>query len=329
MSNWKSTLKADPIHWLLEKDNPSVRYFTLTDILDKSENARAIKETKQEIMESGVVPNILAKQTDEGYWGMAENFYIRAKYKGTVWQLITLAELEADGNDERIKRACEFILRNSQDRQNGGFSTRGNEASGGQHNEVIPCLTGNMVWSLLRFGYLEDPRVQQGIDWITSYQRFDDGIKERPKGRESCWGKHTCHMGVVKALKALAEIPPDPRAKEVKSTIEQGAEYLLKHHVHKRSHDLTQIARPRWVKFGFPLMWNIDALEILQVLTKLGYQDKRMQEAIDLVISKQDDQGRWKLETTFNGRVQVDIEQKGKPSKWVTLNALRVLKRFI
>ncbi len=53
-----------------------------------------------------------------------------------------------------------------------------------------------------------------------------------------------------------------------------------------------------------------------------------MQEAIDLVTAKQDKEGRWRLESTFNGRFQTNIEQKGKPSKWITLNALKVLKRF-
>ena len=64
------------------------------------------------------------------------------------------------------------------------------------------------------------------------------------------------------------------------------------------------------------------------ILTKLGYKDRRMQEAVDLVVSKQDPQGRWKLENTFNGRFQVNVEQKGKPSKWITLNAIEALRRF-
>jgi len=333
MSDWKSLLKADPTDWLLEKENPSVRYFTLTDILEKSENDPEVKGAKGEIMETGVVPKILGKQQDEGYWEAPENFYIRSKYKGTVWQLIILAELRADGKDERIRKACEFILENSQDRGSGGFSYLRAETGGGWHGGVLPCLTGNIVWSLIRFGYLEDPRVQQGINWIVTYQRFDDAIKEAPKGwsydkRERCWGKHTCHMGVVKALKAMAEIPVNKRSEDVKNTIEKGAEYMLKHHIHKRSHDLSRVSKPSWLQFGFPLMWNTDALEILGILTKLGYRDPRMQEALDLVISKQDDQGRWKLESTFNGRFQVNIEQKGGPSKWITLNALRVLKRL-
>ena len=333
MSNWRSVLRADPTGWLLEKDNPSVRYFTLTEILDKPEDDRDVEEAKDEIMKSGVVPEILARQSDEGYWDAPKKFYT-AKYKGTVWQLMILAELGAHGGDERITKACEFILENSQDHESGGFSMAVSaRMGGGRHSEVVPCLTGNMVWSLIRFGYLEDPRVKRGIDWVTTYQRFDDGIENPPRGwpydrYEICWGKHTCHMGVVKALKALAEIPPDKRSADVKNMIERGVEYMLAHHIHKRSHDLTRVSKPGWLRFGFPLMYQTDALETLAILTKLGYRDKRMQEAIDLVISKHDNQGRWKLQNTYNGRFQVDIEQKGKPSKWITLNALRVLKRL-
>lgn len=333
MSDWRSSLKADPTNWLLEKDNPSVRYFTLTEILDKPENDHEVKEAKNEIMKIGVVPKILAKQSSEGYWETPKSFYT-AKYKGTVWQLIILAELGTGGRDERVRKACEFILEHSQDPESGGFSMWVSaKKGGGRQSGVIPCLSGNMVWSLVRWGYLADPRVQRGINWIATYQRFDDGIEKPPKGwpydrYEICFGKHTCHMGVVKALKALAEIPTAKRSKGVKNTIEKGVEYMLKHHIHKRSHDLSRVSKPSWLRFGFPLMYQTDVLEILGILTRLGYEDKRMQEAVDLVISKQDDQGRWKLERTFNGRFQVNIERKGSPSKWITLNALRVLKRF-
>jgi hypothetical protein len=121
MTDWKSVLKGDPTDWLLEKDNPSVRYFTLTCILERSENDPEVRKAKEEIMETGVVPKILANQKNEGYWETPKSFYT-AKYKGTVWQLLILAELGADGTNERINKACEFILENSQDRESGGFS---------------------------------------------------------------------------------------------------------------------------------------------------------------------------------------------------------------
>jgi hypothetical protein len=333
VSSWKSVLKSDPTDWLLETGNPSVRYFALTELLEKPETEPEVIAAKNEIMHSGTVPKILDKQSDQGCWEAPDRFYT-AKYKGTVWQLIILAELGADGSDERIKKACEFILEHSQDHESGGFSIwHSVKAGGGRHSGVVPCLTGNMVWSLIKLGFLEDSRVERGISWITKYQRFDDGIEHVPKGwpydkLTSCFSKHSCHMGVVKALKALAAIPVHKRSGDVKSTIEAAAEYFLIHHVHKRSHDLSRVSKPSWLKFGFPLMYQTDALEILGILTALGYRDERMQEAVDYVISKQDDYGRWSLERTFNGRFQTNIEQKGKPSKWITLNALKVLKRF-
>ena len=333
MNHWKSNLHADPITWLLEDDNPSVRYFTLVELLEKAENNPEVRKIKEEIMKKGVVPKILARQKEVGYWEEAEKFYT-AKYKGTVWQILILAELGADGRDSRIKKACEFLMENSQDRKSHGFSIWVNaKTGGGRCSYVIPCLTGNLVYSLIKFGYLKDERIQNGINWITTYQRFDDGINKRPKGGSfdrlvMCWGKHSCHMGVVKTLKALAEIPVDQRNKEVKNTIEEGVEYLLKHHIYKRSHDLSRVSKPGWLRLGFPLMYQDDILEILGILIRLGYHDERMQEAIDVLISKQDGEGKWKLENTFNGRFQINIEQKGKPSKWITLNALKVLKNF-
>lgn len=333
MNNWKSVLNSDPIDWLLESTNPSVRYFAQTTLLEKAETAPEVIETKNEIMNTGTVPKILDKQNEQGYWETPDKFYT-AKYKGTVWQLIILAELGADKNDERIKKACEFILENSQDPESGGFSVwHSVKSGGGRHSGVIPCLTGNMVWSLIKLGYFGAPRLERAIKWITTYQRFDDGKAVVPKGwpydnATSCFSKHSCHMGAVKALKALVAIPVDKRSEDVKRTIESGVEYFLIHHIHKRSHDLKRVSKPGWLKFGFPLMYQTDVLELLDILTMLGYRDDRMQEAIDLVLSKQDGLGRWNLENTFNGRFQTNIEQKCKPSKWITLNALKVLKRY-
>ncbi len=77
-------------------------------------------------------------------------------------------------------------------------------------------------------------------------------------------------------------------------------------------------------------MWQTDVLEILGILAKLGMlaegvRDERTDEALDLVRSRQDARGRWKLQSTMNGKFVVDIETKGQPSRWVTLRALQVL----
>ena len=333
MINWKLKLNSIPLKWLLEDSNPSVKYYTLIDVLDKPIDDSEVIQVKRKIMKNEIINKILSKQNPEGYWFKPEDFYIRTKYKGTVWNFIILAELGADGNDKRIQKTCEFILKNSQDSKSGGFAYLSSKKGGGDHNKILPCLTANMIWCLIRFGYLDDLRIQNGINWITKYQRFDDGESNPPNEwpynkYEKCWGKHTCTMCVVKTLKALSQIPDTKRTLDVKNTIQNAKEFLLKHHLYKRSHNLYKIAKSDWIKLGFPLMWQTDVLEMLLVLTNLGIKDKRMQEGLDLIISKQDENGKWNLEKTFNGRTIVSIERKGQPSKWITLNSLRVLKRF-
>ncbi|MEL7565657.1 MAG: nitrogen fixation protein NifH [Dehalobacterium sp.] len=333
MNDWKSVLKADPTDWLLEDENPSVRYFTLKDILDKTEDDPDVQQAKRKIMHTGIVPDILRKQQEPEYLQTYPKFYTY-KYKGLVWQLIVLAELGADINPE-IKEQCEYILSNCQETQNGGFSQHtAVKTGGGRITEVIPCLTGNMVWSLIRFGYLDDPRLKKGIDWITRYMCFNDGVEHNPQvppynHYETCWGKHTCHMGVVKALKALSAIPKDRMTSEISDTIQKAVEFILMHHVYKRSHNLNRASKPGWLKFGFPLMYQTDVLEILDILTELGIEDNRMNEAINIVLSKQDDMGRWRAENTYSSdRLLIPMGQKDEQSKWITLRALRILKRY-
>lgn len=322
-----------PVAWLLAGDDPSVRYFTLTALLGRPAGNAEVEAARRAIMTTGAVPRILAAQGDDGHWGERDRFYTN-KYTGTVWTLLILAELGADGRDERVRRGCEALLRDARDAESGGFSTdRARKTGGGQHGRVIPCLTGNVVFSLIRLGMLDDARVRRGIDWITTWARFDDGDGRPPavwpyEPFAMCWGRHTCFMGAVKMLKALAEIPEDQRSAAVRRTLEQGTAFLLRHHVFKRSHDLTQVAKPGWRRFSFPLMYQTDVLEILSILTQLGVHDERMDEAVALVRRKQDDQGRWVLAQTFNGRFVVDIETKGEPSRWITLRALRVLGAY-
>lgn len=333
MGDWKAVLKADPTNWLLEKENPSVRYFTLKNILDKAEDDGEVRDARQEIMRTGIVPVILRKQTEAEYLQAYPRFYTY-KYKGLVWSLIALAELGA-GMTPQIKEQCEYLLENSLERQNGGFAMNtAAKTGGGRITEVIPCLTGNMVWSLIRFGWLDDPRLQKAIGWITRFMHFNDGTADDPQTPpydryEMCWGAHTCLMGVVKALKGLGAVPAERRTKEINGTIRKAAEFMLIHHIYKRSHDLSRKSKPGWLKFGFPLMYQTDVAEILDILTELGIHDSRMEDAVNMVAAKQDETGRWKAENTYiSERLLIPVTGEEELSKWITLRAMRVLKRY-
>ena len=161
--------------------------------------------------------------------------------------------------DPRVRKACEFVLTNSQNPESGGFSHQHSSRTGtGLASGIIPCLTGNMVYSLIHLGYLGDSRLQKAIEWIAAWQRTDDGIAAAPtnnelyKRFEPCWGKHTCHMGAAKGFKALAAIPPEQRSPAVNAKLAELGEYFLKHHLYKKSHSLDQISRPGWLETGIP-----------------------------------------------------------------------------
>lgn len=332
MEAWRTALGADPTAWLLDGDQPGVRATALTDLLDRPADDPDVVASRRAVMTSDVVRRIMAAQLDDGHWGGRDTFY-RDKYHGTVWQLIVLAALGADGADDGVRAGCEAVLRDGQHAASGGFGyDRSRTAGGALEKTVIPCLTGNLAWALTRLGMLDDARVQAGLDWIATYQRFDTGDGRAPTGppyfREPCWGRHTCHMGAVKALKALAAVPEDRRTPAMRGTVDAGVDYLLRHHVHKRCHDPSVVARPGWLRFGYPLMYQTDALEVLGILTSLGVHDERMTEAVDAVVSKADDDGRLRLECTMNDRLVARVEVKGRPSRWLTLEALRVLRAW-
>jgi hypothetical protein len=316
------------IDWLLEEDNPTVRYLTLRHLLKRKEGDGEVEEARSDIMRIGPVPKILAKQLPEGHWGRPEDFYMRSKYKGTVWNLILLAELHADPRDERVRKACEFVLRWSQDPASGGFSHLGSE-EGGRTDKLIPCLTANMAFSLIRLGMLEDPRVQRALDWIVRYQRFDltpFESREWPYQYDHCWWDHTCRSSVAKALKALAEVPEDKRSKGMGAAIEKAREFFLVQNIYMKGPGSRAKARPEWLHLGFPLMWNTDLLELLNLLLGTGGEDSRMHDAEMMVIKGRKENGRWLQENRYPGRYLVALERNGAESKWITLNALRMLE---
>jgi hypothetical protein len=135
-------------------------------------------------------------------------------------------------------------------------------------------------------------------------------------------------MGAAKALKALAAVPESLRTDELTGKISELTDYFLKHHLYRKSHNLDEIAKPGWLRLGFPLMYNTDILELLGIFASLDQYDPRLDDALSVLVSKRQEDGRWILENTFNGKMQVRIEQKGKPSKWLTLKAMQVLKSY-
>ena len=323
-------IRGDPLPWLLEPDaaNPAVRYFALRDLLDRSEDDPEVRRARADIMTTGPVPAILAAQHPEGYWVKSGAGY-SPKYRGTVWQIIFLAELGADPTDERVQRGCEYLLSHNL-ATTGAFSVyRPPRPSGALH-----CLNGNLLYALFSLGYAGDPRVQAALNWQVQAITGEGAISYYKSGTAApgfvCGVNlgQPCGWGAAKALKALSAIPPDQRTPPVQRAIEASVEFLLSRDPAAADYPFTERVSSTWFKFGFPLSYWSDVLENTAALAESGYGgDPRLANVLQYILSKQDAQGRWKLENTLKGKMWVDIEKRGKPSKWVTLRALRVLKR--
>jgi hypothetical protein len=321
---------VDIINWLLEEKNPAVKYYTMNNLTEVSNKELAVAFAT--VNEDPIIKSILACQNEDGSWSQKERFYTD-KYHGTIWQLLILAQLGANGNDPPIKKSSEFVLEHSQDSETMGFSVEMSKKTGhGLPSKVTPCLTGNMVYALIRLGYFNDKRVKGAIDWLVKYQTSNDGVATTTNFKyskhDACFGKHTCFMGVVKSLKAFSVIPVEHRSVKIDMKIAELVEFMLCHHLYRKSHNLNQKAKPGWTRFGFPLMYQTDLLEILEIFSDLGIIDNRMKEAYDIVESKRQNDGTWKMQNTFNGKMIVDIESKNENSKWITAKAMKVLHKY-
>jgi hypothetical protein len=276
-------------------------------------------------MTSGPVPVILDAQHPEGYWQQPGGGY--TKYQGTVWQIMMLNELGADPSDARVRRGCEYVLSHSH-AAGSGFAYNKKPVPSG----VLHCLNGNLLHALIGLGHLEDSRIQQALEWqanaitgeepIQYYQSTTSG----PDFACAINGHLPCGWGATKAVKGLIAVPPEHRTPAIRRALERGAKFLLSYDLAKAEYPYEGKISPHWFKLGFPLSYWSDILETLSVLVELGYRnDSRLAGAFRWLLDRQDAQGRWKLQNSL-GKMWAPIEQKGKPSKWITLRALRVLK---
>jgi hypothetical protein len=321
--------KANALNWLLEKDpqNPSVRYFALRDLLGLPETDPEVQKARFAIMKSGPVPAIFKAQMPSGAWAKEGSGY-SPKYRGTSWSLLILAELGTDPHDARIRKGCEYLLEHSL-AQNGAFSAYQKPVPSG----TFHCLNGNMLFTLQRLGYGAHPLVVQARNWLAhsitgakpitynasavSGPGFACGINE---GQPCAWGAN-------KAIRALQEMPMEAQNRIVKRALSAGAAFLLSRDPAVADYPFTKHVSSTWFKLGFPLSYWSDVLESLTNLVMLGYgKDRRLRAGFRWLSGKQDANGRWKLENTLNGKMWEDIEHRGKPSKWVTLRALRLLR---
>jgi hypothetical protein len=304
-------------NWLLEDNEPSIRYFTLRQLMDKPENDPEARAARLEIGKKGWGSKILSKQHRGGWW-ISDESLSRPKYTATYWMLLILTELGLTKDDSRIEKACQLWLQRFS-KKDGGF---------GYDNMRISemCITANTAEALIRFGYVDHPRVKSAIQWIVNDQK-DNG------GWRCGWRR-----GIIDGWEPMSLFATYPREKwtrNIKRAVERGAEFYLERELHKEG----SLYEP-WLRFHYPIHYYYDILVGLDFVTRLGYgDDKRLNFGISLLRKKRRPDGRWNLDAVhpdLEGKIAelyarrppipFALEKVGQPSKMITLRSLRVLK---
>jgi hypothetical protein len=332
---WLDHVRADPLPWLLAPDAPAVRAATLQRLLGLAPDAPQVRRARTAAMRVDPTRSILAAQNPAGWWQKPGPGYA-PKYTGTVWQVIFLDQLGADGDHPQIARACEYVLAYSSSPA-GGFAASGvaREASP-PPSAVIHCLNGNLLRALIGFGRLDDERVTASIEWAArtitgeGVSRWYASSTSGPGFECAANDRLPCAWGALKELGALARVPRPRRTPLVRRAIDNGVAFLFSRDPAVADYPMgwgNTVPNSSWFKPGFPIGYVSDVLQTLEVLAELGHgRDGRLARALDWVEAGQNAEGRWPNRYAYNGKTITDIECQGKPSKWVTLRACSVLR---
>jgi hypothetical protein len=309
------------VEWLLQEEQPGVRYRTLTELLGRSRNDPEVEAARRRIPTTGWAADLLAERQPWGGWEAERNLYV-PKYRATTWKMLALADLGID------RRCATFrpSIRIWSDRLTGPTGVFGANSSGNSHH----CLAGNMTRAMIRFGYSDDPRIRATLEWLVR--------TASPLGGWSCFGSGR-NLDSWEGLAAFAAYPSEQWTPEMRATVDRAAEFFLQRELHVQGAEYAP-----WQRFHHPVHYYYDLLVGLDLLTSLGHaKDPRLTFALDLLRKRRRRDGRWEL-----GAVHPDVEGSmvewyrrhpkdrptplalevpGRPSKMITLSARKVLQR--
>jgi hypothetical protein len=321
---------TDPktIDWLLEKDQPSIRYLALTQLSNRRESDADVRQAKSNIPKIGWASEILSRRDPAGWW-VRDRGWLEPRFTGTHWNMLALADLGATRSIPEVAASAEYWMAKSP-LQGGGV---GGFGKGKGHH----CYTANMARGLIRLGYEDDPRVRKTLEWLVK--------TVHPKGGWTCrYAKDgpapSRSLDAWEGLGAFAAYPRSKWTAGMKDCVERSAEYYLEHELHVQGERYEP-----WYRFHWPVHYYYDLLVGLDCLTALGYgEDRRLGYALELLRKKQRADGRWILDAVQpdydpetaqwfakhpkQRPTPLTFELAGRPSKMITLRALTVLSRL-
>jgi hypothetical protein len=309
------------MEWLLDEREPSMRYRTLTELEGRSGSDPEVRDAKERIPTTGWAAEILSKRSPEGWWARGEKLYT-PKYLSTNWQLLMLSDLGLTRELALVRDSCELWMARC--------ATAGGGVGAISGSTPHHCMAGNQARALIRFGYADDPRVRRTLEWLVE--------TASPRGGWSCFGSGRT-LDSWEGLSAFAVYPREKWTRGMQTAVERAAEFYLERELVRQGEHYEP-----WYRFHYPVHYYYDLLVGLDLLTSLGYaSDPRLGDALAHLRKKRRADGRWNLDAVHpdvdGGRaawfeqhprdrpVPTALEVAGRPSKMITLTALKVLAR--
>ncbi len=300
------------IEWLLDSD-PSIRWQVMRDVTEEPNEIVAAERSR--IASEGWGARLLALQGLDGAWGDGIS---KPKWQSTLYSLLLLRNMGLDSTSEQARRAVGLV------RDKFTWGPEFGDASFFE-GEVEPCINGGVLALGSYFGEASDRLVDRLLD-----EQLEDGgwNCEAPKSQRSSFHTTIC------VLEGLLEYEKAKGATVVATAARtRGQEYLLERRMF-RKRSTGEVVEPKWMRFSFPTNWHYDVLRGLDYLRSAGIEpDERVTEAVELVAKSQRQDGRWLLQYPHPDPPRwwsypIDFEMEDgedKPSRWITLHALRVL----
>ncbi len=299
------------IEWLLEGD-VAIQYQVHRDLLSTERT-----DLRERISNEGWGAQYLSKRKPDGHWG--QKFY-QPKWTSTHYTLIDLRNLCIASDNELIRESIAIILQNEKAKDGGILPTGTNQVSD-------QCING-MFLNYASYFKTNEKDLKSVVDCILTQLMPDGGFNCR---LNRSGARHSSLHTTLSVLEGLTEYENNGYTyllSEVQKAIRSSQEFILLHQFYL-SDRTGEIINKDFLRLSYPRRWRYDILSALDYFQNAKVTwDTRMQPAIEFLLQKQNKDGTWNVQAKHPGQTHFDMEKAGKPSRWNTLRAMRVLKHF-
>lgn len=301
----------EAVTWLLQGD-VAIQYQVYRDLLGVEK-----PELRQRIAREGWGAQFLSLRHQEGHWG--QRFY-QPKWISTHYTVLDLKNLTISPQNELIRHSIDQVIRTLKG-PDGGILPIGRE------RKCDVCVNG-MFLNYAAYFLIEEEDLKSIVDFLLAEHMKDGGFNCYSNTKGATHSSLHSTISVVEGIWEYARNGYRYRLAELQTAAAQSQEFLLQHRLFRSDHT-GKIIDKKMLMLSYPSRWRYDILRALDYLQMAGASyDPRLQDALDVLMSKRRQDGTWPVQARHTGQTHFDMEQTGAASRWNTLRALRVLQHF-